>query len=380
MAESSFAFSVGSSDARSNARTACLHTPHGEIRTPVFMPVGTRGTVKGLLPEQLEAIGAQVVLANAYHLYLRPSAKLIQELGGLHALMNWDHPILTDSGGFQIFSLSDTVKIDDDGVSFASIVDGSRHRWTPEDNMRVQNQLGADIIMQLDQCTPYPYPWESVSQAVKRSAQWAHRCRVAHKDERQALFAIVQGGVFMDLRMESIKRLLEIDGEVGSFEGFGIGGYSVGEPHELMLESLGQVADSLPRDRPRYLMGVGNPTTLLRSIALGIDMFDCVLPTRTARMGTAFSGEGKLNLRNARFRADRAPVDPQCDCPTCRGYSRAYIRHLILSNEMLASILLSVHNLYYLIDLMAQARRAIEGGRYETFMENWENSPAARDF
>jgi queuine tRNA-ribosyltransferase len=343
------------------------------------MPVGTQATVKGILPEQLEQLGAQIILSNTYHLYLRPGSELIAAAGGLHRFMNWNHPILTDSGGFQLFSLADTLKIDDEGVSFASILDGSKHRWTPEDNMRVQNQLGADIVMQLDQCTPYPCERAVVETAVERSAAWARRCREAQRNPRQALFAIVQGGVFGDLRLESVARLLEIDAE-SPFEGFGIGGYSVGEPHELMFETLGSVAAALPAERPRYLMGVGNPSTLLAAIAVGVDMFDCVLPTRTARMGTAFTSEGKLNLRNARFARDLTPLDPACTCPTCTGYTRAYLRHLVLSKEILSSVLLSVHNLHFLLDLMARARQAIQEGSYAAFLAAWQSSPAAQDF
>lgn len=380
MVNERFAFEVSAKDPACSARAAVLNTPHGVIETPVFMPVGTKGTVKGILPEQLESLGAQVILGNTYHLYLRPGAGLIEELGGLHRLMNWKRPILTDSGGFQIFSLADTLKIDDEGVAFASIVDGSRHYWTPEDNMRVQNQIGSDIIMQLDQCTPYPCERPLVSQAVARSAGWALRCRAAQQNPQQALFAIVQGGVFGDLRMQSIERLMQIDTSTQGFEGFGIGGYSVGEPHELMFETLGEVAGALPADRPRYLMGVGNPTTLVKAVALGVDMFDCVLPTRTARMGTAFSSEGKLNLRNARFTKDALPLDPLCSCPTCTSYTRAYLRHLVLSKEILASVLLSIHNLHYLIDLMRQARSAIVQGNYRDFMRNWMESAASDDF
>ncbi|MDR2586774.1 MAG: tRNA guanosine(34) transglycosylase Tgt [Coriobacteriales bacterium] len=379
MPETHFPFTVEAADAASAARLGRLSTPHGEIRTPVFMPVGTLATVKGILPEQLEELGAQIILSNTYHLYLRPGSELIEEAGGLHRFMNWDHPILTDSGGFQLFSLADTLKIDDEGVSFASILDGSKHRWTPEDNMRVQNQLGADIIMQLDQCTPYPCERAVVQTAVERSAAWARRCRQAQRNPRQALFAIVQGGVFGDLRLESIERLLEVDAE-SPFEGFGIGGYSVGEPHELMFETLGSVANALPHGRPRYLMGVGNPSTLLAAIAVGVDMFDCVLPTRTARMGTAFTSEGKLNLRNARFARDLTPLDPACTCPTCTGYTRAYLRHLVLSKEILSSVLLSIHNLHFLLDLMARARQAIREGTYAAFLQAWQSSPAAQDF
>jgi queuine tRNA-ribosyltransferase len=293
--------------------------------------------------------------------------------------MGWQHPILTDSGGFQLFSLADTLKVDDDGLSFASIIDGAKHRWTPEDNMRVQNQLGADFIMQLDQCPPYPCEKQKVALAVRRSADWARRCRKSQQNPHQALMAIVQGGTFLDLRLQSVERLLEIDSGQ-RFEGFGIGGYSVGEPHQLIFESLGEVCDALPDDRPRYLMGVGNPSTLLSAIAAGVDMFDCVLPTRTARMGTAMTSTGKLNLRNAAFAKDFRPVDEHCSCPCCQGFSRAYIRHLVLAKEMLASVLLSVHNLHFLIDMMTHARQAITEGRFQRFLESYLASPAARDF
>lgn len=351
-------------------------TAHGPVETPTFMPVGTRATVKGVTVDQLRALDAQVVLSNTYHLFLRPGAELIAEAGGLHAFMNWDRVILTDSGGFQIFSLADTLKLDDDGVTFRSIVDGSWHRWTPEENMRVQQALGADIAMQLDQCPPYPAERSLVETAVRRSADWARRCRDAHTREDQALFGIVQGGVHLDLRLESVERLESI----GGFPGYGIGGYSVGEPHEVMFESLEAVCAAMPADKPRYLMGVGNPTTLVRAIGMGVDLFDCVLPTRTARMATAFSSEGRLNLRNARFARDFGPLDPQCSCPTCTGYSRAYLRHLVTTKEMLGSTLLSIHNLHYLIDLTARARAAVEAGTYGRFMEEWMDSPAAVDY
>jgi queuine tRNA-ribosyltransferase len=370
-----FDFQLLATDTATSARRGRLHTPHGPVETPLFMPVGTRATVKGVTVDQLHGIGAQVVLANTYHLFLRPGSELIAQAGGLHTFMNWDRAILTDSGGFQIFSLADTLKLTDDGVRFRSIIDGSWHAWTPEDNMRIQQELGADIVMQLDQCPPYPAERELVQTAVRRSAQWAVRCKNAHHREDQALFGIVQGGVHLDLRMESVERL----GEIG-FSGYGIGGYSVGEPHELMLETLGSVCDALPADRPRYLMGVGNPTTMLEAIAAGVDLFDCVLPTRTARMGTAFSSEGRLNLKNARFTSDLGPLDPACSCPTCQQYSRAYLRHLVNAKEMLASTLLSIHNLHYLLDLAAQAREAVEGQCYGAFLAQWRSSPAFDDF
>ncbi len=370
-----FDYELLATDPCSAARRGRFHTAHGPIETPVFMPVGTRATVKGITPVQLHELEAQVVLANTYHLFLRPGSDLVAEAGGLHAFMNWDRAILTDSGGFQIFSLADTLKLDDDGVSFRSIVDGAWHRWTPEENMRVQQELGADIVMQLDQCPPYPAEEALVATAVRRSAAWARRCKDSHSRENQALFGIVQGGVYPHLRAESIERLVEI-----GFPGYGIGGYSVGEPHEVMLESLPAVCDALPKDRPRYLMGVGNPTTILEAIAVGVDMFDCVLPTRTARLGTAFSGEGRLNLKNARFSRDFGPLDPTCTCSTCSGYSRAYIRHLVKSKEMLGAILLTIHNLHYLLDLTRRAREAIEAGTFSEMLSEWRESPAFRDF
>lgn len=370
-----FEFTLHVTDSRTSARCGTFTTPHGPVETPVFMPVGTRATVKGVTTPQLHEIGAQVLLANTYHLFLRPGSDVVRDAGGLHSFMNWNRAILTDSGGFQIFSLADTLKLDDEGVTFRSIIDGTLHRWTPEDNMRVQEDLGADIIMQLDQCPPYPAEEHFVASAVERSASWAARCKAAHVREDQALFGIVQGGLYPRLRAESVERLAEI-----GFPGYGIGGYSVGEPHELMLESLPAVCDALPADRPRYLMGVGNPTTILRAIGLGVDMFDCVLPTRTARTGTAFSSEGRMNLKNAKYARDLGPLDPTCTCPTCANYSRAYLRHLVQMKEMLASTLLSVHNLAFLLDLTRSARQAIEQDRYGSFLQDWMEGPGANDY
>jgi queuine tRNA-ribosyltransferase len=315
------------------------------------------------------------VLANTYHLFLRPGADIVRDAGGLHRFMGWDGPILTDSGGFQVFSLADTVRLSDDGVAFRSIVDGAKHFWTPEDNMAIQQDLGADIIMQLDQCPPYPAERQMVAEAVRRSATWAARCKAAHSRDDQALFGIVQGGVHADLRAESVARLTEM-----GFPGYGIGGYSVGEPHDLMLESLAPVATALPADRPRYLMGVGNPTTMLEAIGLGVDLFDCVLPTRTARTGTAFSSEGRMNLKNARYARDFGPLDPACSCPVCSTYTRAYVRHLVVTREMLASTLLSIHNLHTLIDLARRARDAVLAGAFGAFLASWRASPAADDY
>ena len=370
-----FDFELIATDRGSAARRGRLHTPHGPVETPVFMPVGTRATVKGVTTDQLRALDAQVVLANTYHLFLRPGAEVVREAGGLHAFMNWDRQILTDSGGFQVFSLAGTFKLSDDGVTFRSIVDGAWHSWTPEENVAVQEALGADIIMQLDQCPPYPAEETLVAEAVRRSAAWAERAKVAQTREDQALFGIVQGGIFERLRLDSAERLAELD-----LPGYGIGGYSVGEPHDLMLESLAPVAGALPANKPRYLMGVGNPTTMLQAIGLGVDMFDCVLPTRTARMATAFSSEGRLNLRNAAHARDFGPLDPLCACPTCTEYSRAYLRHLVMSKEMLGAILLSLHNLHFLLDLTAKAREAVERGEYAAFLRAWLSGPAAQDY
>jgi queuine tRNA-ribosyltransferase len=373
-------------DATSNhARALTYTTAHGTFQTPMFMPVGTSATVKGITVNQLHDLGAQVVLANTYHLAMRPGADLIAEAGGIHKFMNYSGPMLTDSGGFQVFSLADTVKLSDDGVSFKSIYDGSKIFWTPEENMTIQQKIGADIAMQLDQCPPYPATREFVAKAVDYSSAWAKRCLAAHTRTDQTLFGIVQGGMHLDLRLESVKRLSAIEEESFAaghkrFGGFGIGGYSVGEDHETMFETLGPVARALPEERPRYLMGVGNPTTLVRAVREGVDMFDCVLPTRTARMGTAFSSTGRMNLRNAKFARDFTPLDHECTCSTCQNYTRAYLRHLIKQNEMLGAILLSVHNLHFLIDLMRRAREAVLADAYEEFYAAWMASEAAADY
>lgn len=373
-------------DARSgHARALTYVTAHGDFQTPMFMPVGTHATVKGITPDRLKELGAQVVLANAYHLAMRPGADVVADAGGVHAFMDYPGPMLTDSGGFQIFSLADTVKLTDDGVEFKSIYDGARVFWTPEENMRIQELIGADIAMQLDQCAPYPAERAFVERAVDLSAAWAKRCLAAHTRPDQTLFGIVQGGMHQDLRLESVRRLLEIESasvEAGGrrFGGFGIGGYSVGESHEVMFETLGSVARALPEDRPRYLMGVGNPTTLVRAVGEGVDMFDCVLPTRTARMGTAFSSTGRMNMRNAKFTRDFTPLDPTCGCYTCTHFTRAYLRHLIKQDEMLGGILLTIHNLHYLLDLMRRARAAVLAGVYDDFLQTWLESPASKDY
>lgn len=368
-----------------HARAGTYQTAHGSFQTPMFMPVGTSATVKGITVDTLHDLKAQVVLSNTYHLAMRPGADVVEAAGGVHRFMNYDGPMLTDSGGFQIFSLADTVKLDDDGVEFKSIYDGAKVHWTPEENMRIQEQLGADIAMQLDQCPPYPATREFVQRAVDLSSAWAKRCLAAHKRPDQTLFGIVQGGMHLDLRLESVRRLREIEEEslAGGgrrFGGYGIGGYSVGESHDMMFETLGDVARACPEDRPRYVMGVGNPTTLVRGVHEGVDMFDCVLPTRTARMGTAFSSTGRMNLRNASYTRDFSPLDEACDCPVCRQYTRAYLRHLVKQGEMLGGILLSIHNLHYLLDLMRRARQAVLDDEFEAFYDDWMNSPAAKDY
>lgn len=368
-----------------HARALTYQTAHGEFHTPMFMPVGTSATVKGVTVDQLEDLGAQVILANTYHLSLRPGAELVAEAGGIHKFMNYPGPILTDSGGFQVFSLADTLKLDADGLNFRSIYDGAKIRWTPEENMRIQELIGADIVMQLDQCTPYPAEREFVAAAVDLSLNWARRCLAAHAKADQALFGIVQGGMELDLRLHSVEGLKAIEEQslaAGGrrFDGFGIGGYSVGEEHDVMFETLGAVAQALPEDRPRYLMGVGNPTTLVRAVREGVDMFDCVLPTRTARMGTAFSSQGRMNMRNAKYTHDFTPLDPECTCPVCQNYTRAYLRHLVMQKEILGATLLSLHNLHFLIDLMSRAREAVLAGEYEAFYEAWMTSPAAADY
>lgn len=368
-----------------NARALTYSTPHGEFKTPMFMPVGTNATVKGITPDRLDELGSQVVLCNTYHLSMRPGPDIIADAGGIHRFMHYDRPILTDSGGFQVFSLADTVRLDEDGVAFKSIYDGSDIFWTPEDNMRIQESIGADIVMQLDQCPPYPAEKSFVKRAVDYSANWAKRCLASHTRTDQTLFAIVQGGMHLDLRLESIDRLLEIESDSVAFGGrpfggFGIGGYSVGESHDVMFETLGDVASFLPENRPRYLMGVGNPTTLVKAVGIGVDMFDCVLPTRTARMGTAFSSTGRMNLRNARFKMDFTALDHECDCYTCRNFSRSYLRHLFKQNEMLGAILLSIHNLHFLLELMRRARSAILCDVYDEFVSSWMASDAANDY
>jgi len=356
-------FKILHEDKNSSARAGILKTPHGEIETPVFMPVGTKATVKAMTPEELKEIGAQIILSNTYHLYLRPGHDLVREAGGLHGFMHWDGPILTDSGGFQVFSLSEMRKVTDDGVEFRSVVDGSTHFFTPEKVMEIEEAIGADIIMVLDELTGYPIEKKHAEAAVKRTFEWAKRCKSAHKTD-QALFGIIQGGTFEDLRKMSAELTVSLD-----FPGYAIGGLSVGEPHSLMFEVLDYTVPVLPIGKPRYVMGLGNPTSLIQSVSLGVDMFDCVLPTRIARNGLALTTVGKVNIRNARYARDFSPLDPGHDCYVCRNYSRAYLRHLTQSNEILGARLLTWHNLSYLVDVMKETRKAILEDRFAEFRD-----------
>lgn len=341
---------------RTGARRGRLHTPHGVIETPVFMPVGTQATVKTMSPAELREIGAGIILANTYHLHLRPGEDLIQEAGGLHTFTQWHQAILTDSGGFQVFSLADLRKITDEGVAFKSHHDGSPQFFSPETVMAIQNALGADIIMAFDECPPYPASRAYLEESVRRTGEWAKRCVQAHRQsDVQALFGIVQGGEHLDLRRQSAETLLQLE-----LPGYAIGGLSVGEPKPLMYDILEYTAPLLPRDKPRYLMGVGAPDDLFEGVERGVDMFDCVLPTRIARNGTVLTSSGKRVIRNATYARDFSPLDERCSCQVCRTFSRAYIRHLIKADEVLGIRLTSYHNLYFLLDMMAKIRGAIE--------------------
>lgn len=344
---------------QTGARLGRLHTPHGVIETPIFMPVGTQATVKAMTPEELKDIGSQIILSNTYHLYMRPGHDLIERAGGLHKFMNWDKPILTDSGGFQVFSLGPLRKIKEEGVEFRSHLDGSKHFLSPEKATEIQNTLGSDIIMAFDECAPYPADRQYVKNSLERTTRWLERCKAAHKyPERQALFGIVQGGMYKELREQSAREITAID-----LPGYAIGGLSVGEPKEMMYEVLDYTVPLLPEDKPRYLMGVGSPDDLLEGVLRGIDMFDCVLPTRIARNGTAMTSQGKVVVRNASYAEDFSSLDPECVCYTCRNYTKAYLRHLIKCNEILGARLLTIHNLHFLLKLMENVREAIREDR-----------------
>ena len=348
------------------ARRATLRTRRGAIETPAFMPVGTQGTVKGMLPEQLKEIGAQIILGNTYHLYLRPGHERLARLGGLHRFMNWDRPILTDSGGFQVFSLGALRKIDEEGVRFQSHLDGSAHILTPELSIAIQEALGSDIMMVFDECIPHPATRAYVAESTARSSRWATRCKEARTDESAALFGIVQGGMEQELRQQSVEDLLET-----GFDGYALGGLSVGESAEVMYQVMEWSLPLLPQDRPRYVMGVGTPENLVEAVSRGADMFDCVMPTRNARNGVLFTSFGKISIKQAQFLEDEMPIDPECSCYVCRNYSRAYLRHLYQSNEILASVLNTTHNLYYYLHLMQGMREAISAGAFMAFRKEF---------
>ena len=340
---------------QTGARLGKLHTPHGVIHTPTFMPVGTQASVKGMSPEELKEIGAQIVLCNTYHLYMRPGDDLVKEAGGLHKFMNWNKPILTDSGGFQVFSLSDLRDITEEGVNFKSHIDGSKHFISPEKAIEIENNLGADIIMAFDECTPYPCEYDYAKRSLERTTRWAKRCKDAHKNtEKQALFGIIQGSVYEDLRKQSAKEIVELD-----FPGYAIGGLSVGEKASEMYSMLDVTVPLMPVEKPRYLMGVGTPDYLIEGVIRGIDMFDCVLPTRIGRNGTVLTSGGKLIVRDAKYARDFNPLDSNCDCYTCKNYTRAYIRHLLKAQEVLGIRLTTWHNLRFLQNLMSGVRKAI---------------------
>lgn len=344
------------------ARAGRIHTPHGSFDTPIFMPVGTQASVKTLAPEELKEMGAGIILSNNYHLFLRPGSKLVKEAGGLHKFMNWDRAILTDSGGFQVFSLGDLRKISEEGVTFRSHIDGSKKFLSPEIATQSQMDLGADIIMAFDECVPYPADFKYTRESMELTLRWAQRCKDTMTNPSQGLFGIVQGGMYKDLRIECANRLVDMD-----FPGYAVGGLSVGEPKELMYEMLDITLEHLPQNKARYLMGVGTPDCLVEGVMRGIDMFDCVYPTRVARNGTAMTWNGRLVIKNAQYEHDFHPIDEHCNCYTCRNYSRAYIRHLVRVNEIFGLRLLTIHNLHFLIDFMRQMRQSIMEDRFPEF-------------
>ena len=386
---SALSFKLLKTDTKSKARRGVIQTPHGEIQTPIFMPVGTAATVKAMRPEEVKELGAQIILSNTYHLYLRPGHDIVKEAGGLHRFMNWDKPILTDSGGFQVFSLGAMRKITEEGATFRSHIDGSKHMISPEKSMEIQHALGSDIIMAFDECAPYPADKRYVKNSMELTMRWLKRCKEYHysahepineqfveamkknhgvslnvgddlpRNRVQALFGIMQGGMYKDLRRESAKRIVDLD-----LPGYSIGGLSVGEPKEIMNDILDDCVDYLPKDKPRYLMGVGSPDYLFEGVERGIDMFDCVLPTRIARHGMAMTSQGRVNIKNKKFERDYTALDPKCDCYTCRNYSRAYLRHLFKADEMLSSMLLTNHNLHFLVNMMTNIRKAIDEDRF----------------
>ena len=361
-------FDLVKKDAKTHARRGVVHTPHGDIQTPIFMPVGTQATVKAMTERELKEIGAQIILSNTYHLHIRPGEELIREAGGLHQFMSWDRPILTDSGGFQVFSLASLRKIKEEGVHFRSHLDGSKMFIGPETSMDIQQALGSDIAMAFDVCSPYPCDHRTAMEAMHRTHRWAERCKAHHTREDQAVFGIVQGAFYEDLRIESAKTLADMD-----FPGYGIGGLSVGEPKPVMYGMLEAIMPYMPEHKPRYLMGVGSPDCLVEGVYRGVDMFDCVLATRVARNGTCFTDSGRLVIRNAQYAHDFGPIEEGCDCYACRNYSRAYIRHLLKAGEITGGRLATIHNLRYLLRLMERIRQAIEEDRFEEFRRDFFN-------
>ena len=362
-----FKFTLEKKSSQCKARTGTIETNHGVIKTPVFMPVGTRATVKAMNNDELKSIGSQIILSNTYHLYLKPGQEIIRKADGLHKFMNWDKPILTDSGGFQVFSLSKTRKITEEGVQFRSHIDGSKHFISPEKSMEIQNDLGSDIMMAFDECVPYPASYEYTEDSIKRTLRWLKRCKDYHKNtDKQNLFGIIQGGMYKDLREYSAKNTIDFD-----LPGYAIGGLSVGEPRDLMIDLLDFTTDFMPENKPRYLMGVGTPDYLFEAVEHGVDMCDCVLPTRIARNGTALTSKGKLVVKNAKYKDDFSPLDENCDCYACKNHTRAYIRHLLNVDEILGARLLSIHNLRFLIKLMENIRKSIEEDRYLEFKDEF---------
>ncbi len=375
MEEKKFWFETVKQDPRTGARAGIFHTPHGDIETPVYMPVGTQATVKGVYPRDLKEAGAQIVLANTYHLYMRPGDEIVKAAGGLHKFMNWDRPILTDSGGFQVFSLAKLNKIKDEGVYFNSHVDGRLHFITPEKAIEIENNLGADIIMAFDQCSEYGADYKFSKAAMERTLKWLDRCAKVHKNEKQALFPIVQGNMFKDLRETSLKESIPY-----AKHGIAIGGLSVGEPKELMYDVMDFMLDKYPVDVPRYLMGVGSPDCLIEGVRRGIDMFDCVLATRIARNGTAMTSRGKIVVKNSKYKEDFTPLDPECGCYCCRNYTKAYLRHMVNVGEMMGGMLLSLHNITFLTKLMRGMRQAILDGCFQEFTEEVYAKYGSRGF
>ncbi|HNY71075.1 MAG TPA: tRNA guanosine(34) transglycosylase Tgt [Syntrophorhabdus sp.] len=349
------------------ARLGIVRTQHGDIDTPVFMPVGTQGIVKATSPRDLKEMGVRIILANAYHLYLRPGDALIQEMGGIHRFAGWNGAVLTDSGGYQIFSLGVLREIREDGVLFQSHIDGSRHFLTPEKVIRIQENIGADIIMCLDECIPYPSSYEYTKSSVGLTSRWARRCKEAKKPDDSMLFGIVQGGFYKDLRLKSAQELIGMD-----FNGYALGGLSVGEPKSIMWEMIDTVVDVLPPNKPKYLMGVGFPEDIVEGVYRGIDMFDCVIPTRHARNGSLFTREGRINIKHARYTNDESPIDERCTCYTCRTFSRAYLRHLFVSHELSSYFLNTVHNIFYYNNLLKTIREALQTGSFEAFYEQFK--------